>query len=294
MTSLWATKVLNISENTAQKARLFTAFVTAARFTIRWMKSLVLLTLWRLLIWCAAVLSLPLLAFVYSPASAQTLDTGLIDSAVEQQVRHMVAQAMKNASQAASKDPARGVSRVDISVGSLDKRLRLAPCQRIEPYLPPDAKLWGKSKIGLRCAQGSTAWNVYLPVTVRLYGQALVSSQALAAGSVITAADLVKSEVDLAEDSSDAVQDTTLAVGRTLAKPMLAGQSLRVAHLKLRQWFAAGETVRVLAQGAGFNVASEGQALTAGFEGQPAKVRTEAGRVLTGVAVGERRMELAL
>jgi flagellar basal body P-ring formation protein FlgA len=83
-------------------------------------------------------------------------------------------------------------------------------------------------------------------------------------------------------------------VGRTLAKSMVAGQSLRMAHLKLRQWFAAGETVRVLAQGAGFNVASEGQALTAGYEGQPAKVRTEAGRVLTGIAVGERRMELAL
>ena len=263
------------------------------------MKSSASTGLWRLLIWLAAVLSLPLLAFVYSPASAQALDTGvtdtnLISSAVEQQVRQMAITAMKNTSTAATKDPALGVSRVDISVGSLDKRLRLAPCQRIEPYLPPNAKLWGKTRIGLRCAQGATAWNVYLPITVKVYGQALVSLQPLAAGAVITAADLVKSEVDLAEDSSDAVQNTALAVGRTLAKPLVAGQSLRMAHLKLRQWFAAGETVRVLAQGAGFNVASEGQALTAGFEGQPAKVRTEAGRVLTGIAVGERRMELAL
>jgi flagellar basal body P-ring formation protein FlgA len=272
------------------KSRLFRALVSGPRFYIRCMKSSASLRFWRLLTWWAAVLSLPLLAFVYSPAGAQTLETSQIDSAVEQQVREMAI----TATRAATKDPALGVSRVEISVGSLDKRLRLAPCQRIEPYLPPNTKLWGKTRIGLRCAQGATAWNVYLPITVRVFGQALVSLQPLAAGSVIAANDLVKGEVDLAEDGSDAVQNHAVAVGRTLAKPMVAGQSLRMAHLKLRQWFAPGETVRVLAQGAGFNVASEGQALTAGYEGQPAKVRTEAGRVLTGIAVGERRMELAL
>ena len=37
-----------------------------------------------------------------------------------------------------------------------------------------------------------------------------------------------------------------------------------------------------------------GQALTNGIEGQPARVRTENGRVVTGVPAGERRMELTL
>ncbi len=235
--------------------------------------------------WCLFTLSTAL-----SPALAQTLEPGVLDSVVEQQVRQMALAA----TQAATKDPALGVSRVDISVGSLDKRLRLAPCQRIEPYLPPNTKLWGKTRIGLRCTQGATAWNVYLPITVKVYGQALVSVQALAAGAVIAAADLGKSEVDLAEDGSDAVYQNTQAVGRTLAKPVAAGQSLRMTHLKLRQWFAAGETVQVLAQGSGFNIASEGQALNAGIEGQPVRVRTEAGRVLTGIAVGERKMEVTL
>ena len=287
---LWAATGSNISENRAVKCRLFAGFANGQPFNIHCMKSSASLRLWRLLTWVAGVLSLPLLALIYSPADAQTLDTGLIDAAVEQQVRQLAI----TATQAATKDAALGVSRVDISVGSLDKRLRLAPCQRIEPYLPPNTKLWGKTRIGLRCAQGVTPWNVYLPITVKVYGLALVSTQPLAAGSVIAAADLVKSEVDLAEDSSDAVTQAAQAVGRALAKPMVAGQSLRVAHLKLRQWFAAGETVQVLAQGNGFKIASEGQALTVGIEGQTARVRTEAGRVLTGVAVGERKMELAL
>jgi flagella basal body P-ring formation protein FlgA len=72
------------------------------------------------------------------------------------------------------------------------------------------------------------------------------------------------------------------------------GQSLRVSHLKARQWFAAGETVTVLAQGEGFSVAGEAQALNPGVEGQQVRVRTESGRVLTGLPVGERRVELGL
>jgi len=34
--------------------------------------------------------------------------------------------------------------------------------------------------------------------------------------------------------------------------------------------------------------------LTNGVEGQPARVRTDSGRVLSGVPVGDKRLELAL
>ena len=69
---------------------------------------------------------------------------------------------------------------------------------------------------------------------------------------------------------------------------------MRQAHIKARQWFAAGETVKVIAAGDGFALESSGQAVTNGIEGQPARVRTEGGRIVTGVATGERRLELTL
>jgi len=213
--------------------------------------------------------------------AAPQLDTGL-----EQQVRQLALDGTRSV-------PA-GVSRVDIQVGQLDPRLHLAPCQRVEPYLSPGTRLWGRSRIGLRCTQGPSAWNVFLPVTIKIYGRALVVTQPLSAGSVIGPTDVIQAEVDLAEDASMAVADERLAIGRTLARAVNAGQSLRQMHLKPRQWFAAGETVKVLALGPGFSVAGVGQALTPGVEGQPARVRTESGRVLTGVPVGERRMEMAL
>ena len=209
-----------------------------------------------------------------------------LDEHLEQQVRQLAL--------ASSHVGTPGTPRVEIDVGQLDPRLRLAPCAQVQPYIPDGVRLWGKSRIGLRCVQGAVKWNVYLPITVKVFGTALVATNGLSSGSVLTAADLTPAEVDLAEDSSAPVADPAFAVGRTLARSLKPGQSLRQSCLKARQWFAAGETVTVLAQGEGFSVAGEGQALNAGIEGQPVRVRTESGRVLTGQPVGERRVELAL
>jgi flagellar basal body P-ring formation protein FlgA len=210
----------------------------------------------------------------------------MVDAALDQQVRQLALQSVRSGTA--------GVSRVEITLGNLDSRLRLAPCQQVEPYLPNGVRLWGKARIGLRCTRGPSAWNVYLPITVKAWGGALVATAVLPAGSVLAATDLAQAEVDLAEDPSMALHDTPPVIGRTLLRALLPGQSLRLAHLKPRQWFAAGEQVQVLARGPGFSVAGAGEALTAGVEGQSARVRTEGGRVLVGLPVAENRMELPL
>jgi flagellar basal body P-ring formation protein FlgA len=187
-----------------------------------------------------------------------------------------------------------GNARVEVIVGQLDPRLHLAPCDRVEPYLPPNVRLWGKSRIGLRCKEGRTAWNVYLPITVKVWGRALVVPAGGIAGSVVQEADLDEAEVDLAEEATPTFLDKKLVAGRTLAQPLRPGQAVRQGHIKLRQWFAAGETVKLVAAGDGFALEGSGQAMTNGVEGQPARVRTESGHVVTGLPTGERRLELTL
>ncbi len=230
------------------------------------------------------------LAFVTAAGDARADEaagapTGL-DPSLEQQVRSLALGTPAAA-------PA-GVTRVEVVVGQLDPRLHLAPCLKVEPYLPNNVRLWGKGRIGLRCTGGPTRWSVFLPITVKAYGLALVMTGGISSGGVIKAGDLIEAEVDLAEDMTPAVLDPEQAIGRTVAQALKPGQSLRQGHLKPRQWFAAGETVRVIASGAGFSLESEGQALSNGIEGQPARVRTESGRVLTGNPVAERRLELSL
>jgi len=111
---------------------------------------------------------------------------------------------------------------------------------------------------------------------------------------VLAQEQLSLAEIDVAAEPGAVFTDATSLNGRALARPLAAGEAVRSSSLKLRQVFAAGDTVTVLASGPGFAVAGEGQALAAGLEGQNVKVRFDNGRVVTGRAIGERRVEVLL
>lgn len=185
-------------------------------------------------------------------------------------------------------------ARIEVEVGNLDPRLKLAPCQRIEPYLPPGLPVWGRTRVGLKCMQGPKAWNVTLPVTVHVYARSLVIQGALPAGTTLAPEHFTEAEVDLAAAPGLPIGQPGLAVGRTLARPVAAGSALRPADLKARQFFAAGETVRVVAVGPGWQVVTEAEAMNPGLEGQTVRVRTGSGRLLQGRPVGDRQVEVAL
>ena len=184
--------------------------------------------------------------------------------------------------------------RVEVRLGRLDPRLHLAPCAVVQPYLPSGTRLWGAARIGLRCIDAATRWNVFLPINVDVYGPALVANAPLASGRVLGADDLRRAEVNLSASRAPAVTRSELAVGRTLAQPLAAGDALRESDLRARQWFAAGDNVRLVATGSGWRIHGEGQALGAGIEGQVIRVRTESGRIVNGAAVAERLVEVAL
>lgn len=184
--------------------------------------------------------------------------------------------------------------RVEVVVGQLPAQLKLAPCQHIVPYLPNGVRPLGRSRLGLRCTQGAVRWNVFVPVTVRLWAPSLVANGALPAGTQLEARHLQTAEVDLAERADPAIGQVDLAVGRVLQRGLASGEALRQGDLRARQLFAAGDTVRIVAIGAGYAVSSEGQAIGPGLEGRSARVRTESGRIVTGTATAARRVEVPL
>ncbi|MBQ0929770.1 flagellar basal body P-ring formation protein FlgA [Ideonella sp. 4Y16] len=185
-------------------------------------------------------------------------------------------------------------ARVEVEVGTLDPRLKLAPCRRIESYLPPGLPAWGRTRVGMRCVEGEKRWNVTLPVTVHVFIRALVLSSAGSAGQTLAAPQLTEAEVDLASGSSMPLLRPEALVGRVLARPLAAGSPVRASDLKARQWFAAGDNVRIVAVGPGWRIASEGQAITPGIEGQTARVRTDSGRLVQGRPVADRELEVML
>ena len=228
--------------------------------------------------------------FVTGFATPAWAEADSLQATIEEFVRHQSNPA-GDAVQAAEEQRAR---RVEVELGQLDPRLKLAPCDKVRAYVPTGSPLWGRSRVGLRCEQGTARWNVFWPVTVKVFGQALVAVVPLRPGALVNAADLRVAEVDLAANPSPAVVNLTDIVGRAVARNIEPGQSIRQEDIRLRRWFAAGDPVRVTVKGSGFQISSEGTALTPGDEGRCARVRTDNGRVVCAQPVGDRQVELVL
>lgn len=217
---------------------------------------------------------------------AQAQDAGL--NALRQEAQRWV-----NAAVQKSQPPGTNL-RMQAEVGSPDSRLRLAACGNVEAYLPVGARLWGRSRVGVRCVDGMNRWNITLPVVVAATGKAWVMRGHVAAGALVTEADVMESEVDWAEDVNPVLADRSLWVGQTATRLLSTGQTLRQGMVKPAQVFQAGAFVRVLAQGPGFQVSSQAQALSAGVVGQPARVRMDNGRVASGVVLDVKTVQIEL
>jgi flagella basal body P-ring formation protein FlgA len=236
-----------------------------------------------LIVLCGALAGVP--ARVWAQAQALT-QSPAIDSGLANQVQQFALEA--------SRKVAIPGLRLQVQVGQLDPRLRLAPCGSVQPYLPSGTRLWGATRIGLRCIDGAARWNVFLPIRVDVFGQALVANAPLPAGHVLAATDLRSAEVNLAATPNAPLARQELAIGRALARPLAAGSAVQAVDLRARQWFAAGDSVRLVAAGSGWRIHGEGQAMAPGVEGQRVRVRTESGRIVSGVAVAERLVAVAL
>ena len=194
---------------------------------------------------------------------------------------------------AAPADPATHL-RYEVSVGALDSRLRLAPCGNVEMYVPPGSRLWGHGRVGLRCVDGVAKWNVSVPVNVKAFGNAWVVRGQVMAGSPLTQADAVLVEVDWAEDTNPVLAEAASWLGQTATRPLSTGQVLRSGLVRPTQVFQAGTQVRVVAEGLGFQVSSDAQAMSAGVVGQIARVRMDNGRVASGTVLDARTVKIEL
>ena len=175
---------------------------------------------------------------------------------------------------------------------SIPTQVYVRPCERIEPFVPPGVRLWGRTSVGVRCAQGAN-WTIALPVTVKVFGNALVAGQNLAYNAPAFAQYFRLEEVDLTREPAPLVTDSAQIDGKVMARPISAGQALRQDHLRVAQTISAGDPIKVRIIGEGFAVSADGVALSPGGDGQTLRVRLDNGKVLAGT-VKDRGVEIRL
>ena len=176
-----------------------------------------------------------------------------------------------------------GGGEVEIIVGEPDPRLSLAPCARFEPFIPPGAKLWGRSSLGVRCVEGAN-WTINVPVEVRVFGAVQVAARPIGRGRPVGAEDVRIDRIDLTRVNGTVYAADESLEGTVTSRQIAAGEPLRRDLLRPPPILMAGDPVKVIVDGLGFAVSIDGKALAQAGEGQAVKVATAAGRVVTGIA----------
>jgi flagella basal body P-ring formation protein FlgA len=233
----------------------------------------------------AALAGLALLAgFVLPAAHAQQAlqaSTLFDEASLRQYVSQQVA--------GSSSEP---ISRFDVRLGQVEASPAMALCRRSEPFTPAGGRFWGRSSLGVRCVEGAS-WSVLVPLTVTAWGRAVVAAMPLPAGTVLDAQNLREDEVELTREAVAPVRDIQLLAGRTLTRAVSAGQGIRLDMVRTTAVVQSGDAVRLRLNGPGFTVAASGLALTSAGAGQTVRVKTDLGKIVTGIARDDRVVDLS-
>ena len=178
-----------------------------------------------------------------------------------------------------------------VTVSRVDPRLKLEKCEHLEPYFPSGARLWGNSNVGVRCLAPAT-WSLYVPVNIKVSNNVLVTVRPIAAGQPIQADDVQLQQRDITTMAGSALTALDQALNKNVAAPVASGTILRLEMLRASNVILQGQTVKLIAQGAGFRVSSEGQAMGNAKAGQVVGVKTRSGQIIKGVAKSEGVVEV--
>lgn len=171
--------------------------------------------------------------------------------------------------------------KVDYQIEALDPRIVLAPCSKLEAFLPGGSQLIGKTSVGVRCTDRN-GWKILVPVQIKVTLALLVSSRQLPSGQVLQEQDIARQMVEISR--TDGYTDAAQVIGKVLRYSIAAGQVLRSDMLRAPYSVTQGQLVQTIARGRGFNIRGEGVAMNNASEGQSVQVRIASGRTISGTA----------
>lgn len=177
--------------------------------------------------------------------------------------------------------------RVEVTVGSLDSRLRLAECdEALETYDSPNALNGGRGVVGVRCA-GSKPWKLYVPVRIAVMDQVVVTRRPVVRGQALRTDDLMLNEVDTTGLRKAYFTQIEDVVGLLSKRSIATGATLHAGLLKQAKLVKRGSRVEIVANFDGLEVRMRGEALSDGGRGDRIRVKNlNSGRVISGTVVG--------
>jgi len=173
---------------------------------------------------------------------------------------------------------------IEISVGRIDRRLKLTACQKSpEAFLPAGATLHGKLTVGVRCV-GPKPWTVYVPAQIKIFANIITASQQLLRGTEIRADNLMSVRQEIGKLRSGYFTKPDAVIGKVLKQNIAAGHAITPKRIKSRILVHRGEKVTIVASIGALKVRGKGKALKDAAQGELVSVRnSRSKRIVQGI-----------
>ncbi len=181
--------------------------------------------------------------------------------------------------------------KVRLEIPRLPESPKIAACKRWQIFLPERARFWGQVSLGAQCQDGPQQ-SLYVSTRVRIEGTAIVAARHIASGQTLGADDLSTQETDLGSLPPDLILDPAAARGRICRTVITPGRPILKSQLRQENVIEAGQTVRIEFSDGVLAVSNEGLAIGSAAAGQTVRVKLEGGRVITGVATEDGRVDV--
>lgn len=141
-----------------------------------------------------------------------------------------------------------------------------------------DKRLTGRRTVLARCGKR----NFYLPAEIHAKGTYWKASRDLPGGQVIQRSDIEPATGSLEGKPAGLTFVPEQIVGQQLTRAVSAGTPVVMNYLR-KQWkLRAGQQAEVVTSGKGFRIRSQGRVLNNAAVNENVKIRTSAGRIVSG------------
>ena len=163
-------------------------------------------------------------------------------------------------------------------------------CEQPQFSLPGNARLWGNLSVQASCPGDKR----YVQVNVQAMGQYVVAAQPVARGSRLEVSSVRLMRGRLDQLPPRAMLELNQAQDAVTLRDLAPGQPVLLSMVRQAWRVKAGQRVRVVAQGDGFSINSEGQALNNAAVAQNARVRMASGQVVSGTVGSDGNILISL
>ncbi len=183
----------------------------------------------------------------------------------------------------------------EISVGNLDRRLRLHQCSAdLQAFWPLGNKRIGNTTVGIRCT-GDKPWKIYVGAHIHIYKSVWVSKTGLNRNQVIDLNQVIQEKRDITRITTGYLPAETPIEGMQIKRNIPPNQVLTNTMLDSLKMVKRGERITIVSRYGGIEVRAAGIALSDGGKGERIKVKnTSSKREIEAYVSGKHQVLITL